>query len=116
MSGTATWTRAPKTGRRHLALFAGGVKPQGDGAPVDRDYSLAHCEGYRVEATEGRIGFVDEVRTGPDHPRDTILAVRTGRLGRRLLLVPAAETAYIVPHAERIWLRTPVTIIGSEQG
>ena len=48
--------------------------------------------------------------------RETILAVRTGRLGRRLLLVPAVEAAYIVPRAERIWLRTPVTIIGSEQG
>ncbi|HUK45461.1 MAG TPA: hypothetical protein VLV28_09215 [Gaiellaceae bacterium] len=116
MSGIATSRRAPKTGRRRLALLAGDQEPQGDGAPIDRDYWLAHCEGYRVEATEGRIGFVDEVRTGPDHPHDTILAVRTGRLGRRILLVPAAETEHIVPLAERIWLRTPVTIIGSEHG
>lgn len=30
----------------------------------DRDYWLAHCEGYRVDATEGRIGFVESVHTG----------------------------------------------------
>jgi hypothetical protein len=35
-------------------------------------------------------------------------------LGRRLLLVPAEEVAFIVPHDERIWLRSCPRILGSE--
>ncbi len=77
----------------------------------DRDYWLAHCQGYRVDGTEGRIGFVDGVRV---ERRGTVLAVTAGRLGRRILLVPAENVAFIVPRAERIWLQTPLTIVGSE--
>jgi hypothetical protein len=29
---------------------------------LDRDYWLAHCEGYRVNAADGRLGFVEAVR------------------------------------------------------
>lgn len=78
---------------------------------LDRDYWLAHCDGYRVDGPGGRIGFVDEVRA--DGGR-TVLAVRAGLLGRRILLVAADEVAVIVPQAQRIWLRTPATIVGSE--
>ena len=77
----------------------------------DRDYWLGHCEGYRVDGVEGRIGFLDAVRV----PRGaTVLAVRAGRLGRRILLVPAEEVVFIVPRARRLWLQTPATIIDSE--
>lgn len=81
---------------------------------IDTAYWLAHCEGYRVDGAEGRIGLVEEVRLGPQHPDDTILAVRMGVLGRRVALIPASAVALVVPRAERIWLRTPATIIGSE--
>jgi hypothetical protein len=30
----------------------------------ERDYWLTHCEGYRVDSSDGRIGFVEEVRGG----------------------------------------------------
>ena len=83
-----------------------------ESAPVfDRDYWLSHCEGYRVDGVEGRIGFVDAVRVLRGA---AVLAVRAGRLGRRILLVPAEEVAFIVPRAERIWLQTAATIIDSE--
>jgi hypothetical protein len=36
-------------------------------ARFDRDYWLSHCEGYRVEASDGRLGFVEEIR----RPRDS---------------------------------------------
>jgi hypothetical protein len=79
----------------------------------DRDYWLAHCEGYRVDAADGRLGFVEAVRR--DGSRNgPLLAVRAGRLGRRLLLVPASEVAFIVPRAEQIWLASPVRIARSE--
>lgn len=88
-------------------------RPVADGG--DRDYWLAHCEGYRVDGNEGRIGFVEEVSVGAEHPRQTLLAVRAGRLGRRLLLVSAADAAFVVPRERRIWLRTPTVIVGTER-
>lgn len=78
----------------------------------DREYWLAHCEGYRVDATEGRIGFVETVHTG-GAKRGPILAIRAGRLGRHLLEISADDVAFIVPRAERIWLRSPVQILHS---
>lgn len=79
----------------------------------DRDYWLSHCEGFRVDTAAGRLGFVEEIRAGRD-PDGDVLAVRAGVLGRRIVLVPAAEVEFVVPRAERIWLHTPVTILGSE--
>jgi hypothetical protein len=79
----------------------------------DRAYWLGHCEGYRVDAADGRLGFVEEVRPAPAG-EPTMLAVRAGRLGRRLLLVPDSEVAFIVPRAQTIWLRSPVAVAGTE--
>ena len=76
----------------------------------DRDYWLAHCEGFRVDAAEGRLGFVDEVRAG-EEPGSVVLAVRAGALGRRLVLVPGEGVDFIVPRAQRIWLHAPTRII-----
>jgi hypothetical protein len=81
---------------------------------ADRDYWLARCEGYRVDGREGRIGFVEEVRVGAEHPRGTVLVVRAGRLGRRVLLVSATDAALLVPREQRLWLRTPTAIVGTE--
>jgi hypothetical protein len=78
----------------------------------DREYWLAHSEGYQVDDTEGRIGFVEEIRHVVG---GTMLAVRASKLGRRILLVPLTEVAFIVPRSQRIWLRAPATIIGSER-
>jgi hypothetical protein len=80
----------------------------------DRDYWIAHCEGYRVDGNTGRIGFVEEVRPNPANPSSPLLAIRAGRLGRRIIVVPADEVHAIVPRSERIWLRAPVTITSSE--
>lgn len=79
----------------------------------DRDYWLRHCEGFKVEAADGTIGFVDEVSSAADlQPR---LHVRAGLFGRRVLVVPAKNVAFIVPRAERLWLASPVQIIESRQ-
>lgn len=98
--------------RRHTTARRDRTPPAA--APeLDREYWLAHCEGYRVDAADGRLGLVDEIRPGT-FGAGPLLAVRAGRLGRRLLLVPASEVAFIVPRAERIWLRSPFAIAGSE--
>jgi len=78
---------------------------------VDCEYWLHHCEGFRVDGVEGRIGVVEEVR---DESGDAQLAVRAGLLGRRVLLIPASEVVEIVPRAMRIWLRSPITVAATE--
>jgi hypothetical protein len=80
----------------------------------DRDYWLTHSHGFRVDGNGGRIGFVEEIREGHGENAEPLLVVRAGLLGRRLLLFPASEAAFIVPQAKRIWLRSTATIVGSE--
>jgi hypothetical protein len=90
-----------------------GRAAQDGEAPFDRDYWLEHCEGYRVDAEDGRLGFVEAVRA--DGSSDGhLLCVRAGRLGRRLLFIPVSQVALIVPRLERIWLSAPVRVVGGE--
>ena len=74
-------------------------------ASFDRDYWLAHCEGYRVESPAGGVGLVEEV-IPPSDDRPGLLVVRGGLLGRRLLLVPTSDVAVVVPRALRLFLRS----------
>jgi hypothetical protein len=83
-------------------------------AAFDREYWFGHCEGYRVDTSDGRLGFVEEVRDRADSGGGAKLVVRAGRLGRRLLVVPVDEVAFIIPRAERIWLRSPVRVVATE--
>ena len=82
--------------------------------PLDRDYWLGHCDGFRVDSGGGRVGFVEEVRGDGDPDVPTILAVRAGMLGRRLLLFTADDVDFIVPRARRVWLRSSAGISGTE--
>lgn len=79
----------------------------------DRAYWLLHCEGFRVDTANGRLGFVEEIRSG-DGLDGEVLAVRAGHLGRRIILVPARDVEFIVPRARRLWLPSPARIIGTE--
>jgi hypothetical protein len=77
----------------------------------DRAYWVSHCEGFRVDTSAGKLGFVDEVLDADaDEP---VLAVRAGMLGRRILLVPAHAIDFIVPRTERLWLHSPHEVIGT---
>jgi hypothetical protein len=83
---------------------------RGHHRPIDRDYWLAHCEGYRVEGAAGRIGFVDEVREGG------LLAVRAGILGRRLLIFDPGDVVEIVPRAKLVYLDSSARPVATEPG
>ena len=98
---------------RRKPQIAVGPAPEQE-PTFDRDYWVDHCEGYRVDGHAGRIGFVEEVRVDPAEPSRRLLAVRAGLLGRRVIVFAAHEIEFIVPRAERIWLRTPATILSSE--
>jgi hypothetical protein len=94
---------------------AAGSRPAPEPGPsIDREYWLAHCEGYRVDSPGGRIGLVEEVRRAAGGERAESLAVLAGMLGLRRLVIPVREVEAIVPHAERVLLKTGATILGSE--
>jgi hypothetical protein len=75
---------------------------------VEWAYWLCRCEGFRVEAPEGRVGLVDGVRFRTRLDRPDVLLVRVGRLRHRLLSVSVAEIAELLPAEGRIILRGPV--------
>ena len=84
------------------------------GPTFDRAYWLSHCEGFRVDSVDGRLGYVEEVRA--DSSDDIVLAIRAGLLGRRIVLVSAHDVDFVVPRAERLWLHSPTRILGTEPG
>lgn len=69
-----------------------------------RSYWLGRCEGFRVDAPEGRYGLVEAVmfRVRPDEP--DALIVRAGVLGRRLTIVPIEDVGDVVPRRQRVVL------------
>ncbi len=105
MSGTvANALQSRRTGERSGLLDPGSpgwTRP--DPETFDRAYWTRHCEGFRVDSGGGRIGFVDDVVTARGR---VMLRVRLGRLGRHVAEIPADEIAFIVPRAQRVWLRT----------
>jgi hypothetical protein len=67
------------------------------------DYWLEHCEGFRVDSPNGRIGLVAQVL-----PASETLVVLAGRLGTHTLLVPFDEVVRVRAHEQRIDLeRSP---------
>jgi len=69
-----------------------------------RDYWLGHCEGFRVDAENRRLGFVEDIVGGHDEAEE--LVVRGGLFGNRVLRVPIDAIREIEPRAERILVRT----------
>jgi hypothetical protein len=72
---------------------------------VDREYWLAHCEGFQVLAGKRRIGFVQDVVDG-----GRTLVVRGGLLGRRIVSIPADDVYAVVPRDLRVWLTSSATV------
>ncbi len=65
---------------------------------------LGHCEGFRVDGPEGRVGVIEAVLGHEDEP--TTLAVREGLFALRIVHVPIEQVAEVQPRAERIVLRS----------
>jgi hypothetical protein len=68
------------------------------------DYWLGHCEGFRVDSPEGRLGIVEAVLTDEDD-EPTALVVREGLFALRTVYVPIADVAEVQPRGERVVLR-----------
>jgi hypothetical protein len=70
------------------------------------EYVLGHCEGFRVETSEGRLGYVDEVVRAPEGGAPLALRVRTtGRGGSRHVLVMIEDVLALHAEAESIDVR-----------
>jgi hypothetical protein len=69
----------------------------------DLDYRLCRCEGFRVDSPGGRVGVVEEVHFHSRIDRPDALAVRTGFLGRPLL-IPVDDVAEVSFREERVVL------------
>jgi hypothetical protein len=78
------------------------------------DYWLRHCEGFRVDGPGGRIGRVRGVRFGAS-AEPAVLEVQAGLLGRRTLLIPAADVVEALPEERRLLLAGSPRLLGSEQ-
>jgi hypothetical protein len=69
-----------------------------------QDYWLRHCEGFRVVAPGGRLGFV-EVVLHDEEGNPAELGVVGGLFGTRTAFIRVADIAAIDARAERITLR-----------
>lgn len=73
-------------------------------AAFDSAYWLSHCEGFRVDAPGGSLGFVEEiVFAGPGY-EPKALVVAGGLSGRQRWLVPVADVAVVQPRRELVSL------------
>ena len=70
-------------------------------SPYAVEYWLRHCEGFCVEAPEGRVGFVEEVETS-ESERPVALLVRGGAETR--VRIPVDEIDEVALEGERIVL------------
>jgi hypothetical protein len=72
----------------------------------DSEYWLSHCEGFRVVAPGGLLGFVEQIiLAGPGGEPKTLVVVG-GLSGRSRWLVPAGDVALIQPNRERVSLES----------
>lgn len=74
--------------------------------PIDEDYWLRHCEGFRVDDDGKRLGVVECVafRSRADVP-DVIL-VRSGRLHLHVAAVAVSDVVEVRPAERRLVVRT----------
>jgi hypothetical protein len=81
----------------------------------DNDYWLCRCEGFEVETPAGRLGIVEWVVFGSRHDRPDALAVQTGHVLHRSVLIAVSEVAHVLPEEGRIILAAnPVPLGGVE--
>jgi hypothetical protein len=69
---------------------------------LGRDYLLARCEGYRVDADGRRVGTVADVLFRARHDRPDALVVRTGLLRMRFVVLSVDDVVEIVPREQRL--------------
>lgn len=70
----------------------------------DREFWLAHCEGFEVCAGDRRVGVVEYVRYGSCHDRPDAVYARCGTFRARVLEVPVDAVEELDPPLETLWI------------
>ena len=73
--------------------------------PLDQGYWLGHCEGFRVDGPEGRLGIVEHVVYRSRADRPDVVAVTSGLWRARTAEVPVADVTEVWPAQERLVVR-----------
>jgi len=73
--------------------------------PLDEDYWLRHCEGFRVDSGAGRLGVVESVGPGARADRPDVVAVRSGGLRPRTTIVSVGDIVEVRPAERRLIIR-----------
>jgi hypothetical protein len=77
----------------------------------DTDYWLCRCEGFQVDTPEGRLGIVEWLVFRSRHDRPDALAVQTGHILHRSVVIPVSDVERVLPEEGRIILAaTPVPV------
>jgi hypothetical protein len=91
----------PPSPRRLIRLQPSSGRP-------GEEYWLCRCEGFEVDAPDGRVGVVEGLRFLSRLDRPDELEVRGGRFGRDLTLIPTDLVDTVDAAAGRLVLRSPV--------
>jgi len=85
---------------------AGGEGPFSP-LPEDTGYWLRHCEGFRVDSGRRRLGVVECVAAGDAMDGAEVVAVRTGGLRSRRVLVALDDVVEVRPSECRLIVLGP---------
>jgi hypothetical protein len=100
---------------RSLLLALTSREPErgtGTSPPVDEEYWLGHCEGFRVVGPEGQIGVVDHLVYRSRADRPDIVAVTSGLWRARTAEVAVADVVEVWPAQARLVVRPGVRPFG----
>ena len=73
------------------------------------------CRDYVVDSPDGHIGTVYEIRYAGNPQMPSALAIRAGRAGSRLLIVPISQLTAIRAGRHRVTVRASPEITNSER-
>lgn len=91
-----------------LGLTTGDPRPSGSPGPLEAGYWLHHCDGFRVDGPDGRIGVVDHVEPGLGANVPDVVAVASGLWRIRLTRIPLTDVVEVEPGRRRLVVRKVV--------
>jgi hypothetical protein len=88
-----------------LGLKAAEAGPTCAPDPVEAEYWLRHCDGFRVDGPDGRIGVVDRVEHTLEPEVPDVVAVASGLWRIHLTRIPLRDVVEVQPDRRRLIVR-----------
>src|SRR5207248_488884 len=108
MFGGSTMWMLPRSLVLSLTKDDAGGAENGWPWPVDEDYWLGHCHGFRVDGPNRRLGVVEHVVSGSHIHRPDVVWVRSGSWRSHTVPVPVADVTEVWPARARLVVRGEV--------